>query len=255
MACNPLVLLLIFLQVLPVSSSGCGVHAIAACSHQRTQLFSRRASWTHHPARVDVEDNMLSALINSPGASVQATASERLCSSNPPNVALLDFSFVALLSHISQGSTILSSASQAKSTTPLKQRLHMLLTILKRLLEVILFLLEILNLLHNRFGILRLRCLHVRRACVDEPGNGSQQKAAMRESAPRTGPERREEGNDLHLSNTIVDGRLFGQSVDFGRGQLEHALLARLRGQLLPHQHELLLREGGFGVDFLQELL
>lgn len=185
MACNPLVLLLIFLQVLPVSSSGCGVHAIAACSHQRTQPFSRRASWTHHPAPRRRRRQHAFCAHRSLRASVQATASERICSSSPPNVALLDFSFVALLSHISQGSTILSSASQAKSTTPLKQRLHMLLTILKRLLEVILFLLKILNLLHNRFGILRLRCLHIRRACVHEPGKNVVSNKPQRGNLPR----------------------------------------------------------------------
>jgi hypothetical protein len=61
--------------------------------------------------------------------------------------------------------------------------------------------------------------------------------------------------DSLHLPNAIVHLCILRQSVDFGRRELEHALFARLRGQLLADQHELLRGELGFAFDFLEELL
>lgn len=58
-----------------------------------------------------------------------------------------------------------------------------------------------------------------------------------------------------HFTNTVVDLRILGQSIDLGSRQLEHALFARLRGKLLAHQDELLRGELGFAFDFLEELL
>ena len=51
-------------------------------------------------------------------------------------------------------------------------------------------------------------------------------------------------------------GREGGDQLgDLGGRQLEHALFARLRGQLLAYQHELLRGELCFAFDFLEELL
>jgi hypothetical protein len=61
--------------------------------------------------------------------------------------------------------------------------------------------------------------------------------------------------SSLHLPNTIVDLCILRQSIDLGGRELEHALFARLRGQLLAYQHELLRGELGFAFDFLEELL
>ena len=61
--------------------------------------------------------------------------------------------------------------------------------------------------------------------------------------------------DSLHFPDAIVNLCVLRQSIDLGGRELEHALFARLRGQLLAHQHELLRGELGFAFDFLEELL
>ena len=109
----------------------------------------------------------------------------------------------------------------------------MILRVLQRLLEIVLLLLQVLNLFDHGLGVLGLLGFDVCGACVYEP--------ALRESqtTTRNVPHSPLRGN-LHLSDSIVNLCILGQSVDFSRRQLEHALFACLRGQLLAHQHELL---------------
>jgi hypothetical protein len=65
----------------------------------------------------------------------------------------------------------LSLSLSHSSTTPLENSIHMLLTILQRLLKIVLLLLQILNLLDHRLRVLGLLGFDVCGACVYEPLN------------------------------------------------------------------------------------
>jgi hypothetical protein len=134
------------------------------------------------------------------------------------------------------------------STSPLEDRIHVILRVLQRLLEIVLLLFQVLNLLDNGLGVLGLLGFDVCGACVYEP--------ALRESQTTTRSIPHSSLRDsLHLSDSIINLCIFGQSIDLGGRELKHAFFARLRGQLLAHQHELLRGELGFAFDFLEELL
>lgn len=58
----------------------------------------------------------------------------------------------------------------------------------------------------------------------------------------------------VHLAHAIVDRGFLGQGVELDGGELQHALFALFGCHLPAYNAELLLREGGFLFDFLEEL-
>lgn len=142
--------------------------------------------------------------------------------------------------------TVVNVLVKRTSTSSFENGLHMLVAVLVRGLQIMQLLIQIGELLLAVLALFRVLDLDIWDCRPDEP------------AACQPVPVSRHHGHHgtpcSHLPHTTIHRRLLRQRIHLRVRQLQHAALAVLRRDLGAHDAQLLLGEGGFGGDFLQQL-